>query len=591
MKIAQYCGDSKNYEIPLAWEGSAFTPGTSWYLLFTAKRSSRDEDADSVIQKTTGAGITVIGTTAQVEIVPADTAAHTPGDLVWDIQAQNNSTGEVRTVAEGRITLIRDITRLTRTSIPVYLSNPYPVTVNSSQIADATSTPEAGKVVLYAPGGVINALGLLAVDDSGAYPAWAALETTGIGIVRDQMSAFARWPQFDNGDDLVFGMFKTFATNADAIAAGLSNGNIYYSGVEFFVVGGASSSGSAAWADITGKPTTLAGYGITDAAAIAHSQAESTLTFSDITTNNASTTAHGFSPKATAPASGLLNVLGIANGETVRTDKALFDATVPAALGTAAAGTAMTAARRDHVHAVPDANTLAGTTLKSTIVTSSLTTVGTIGTGVWQGTVVGGQYGGTGVNNSGKTVTLGGNLTTTGAYNLTIAQAASVTMTLPGTSFTAARTDAAQTFAGVQTFSSPPVFSALGRVIAAKTSGDQTLTATAYNVISFDSVDQNIAGLYASNAFTCPSAGYVHVTCTIYFASGSPGYVTAGLGVNGTVTKRINKQTCYPDTQYNFSVLAKVAANDVLTIQLYPAAACVIGAGAAVTFCSFEMLP
>jgi hypothetical protein len=86
----------------------------------------------------------------------------------------------------------------------------------------------------------------------------------------------------------------------------------------------------------------------------AHNQAETTITFTDVSTGNASTTAHGFAPKATAPASGLRSVLAIDNGETVRSDKALFDATNPAALGTASPGSAMTAARRDHVHALPD---------------------------------------------------------------------------------------------------------------------------------------------------------------------------------------------------------------------------------------------
>ena len=45
-----------------------------------------------------------------------------------------------------------------------------------------------------------------------------------------------------------------------------------------------------------------------------------------------------------------------------------------------------------HTH---DASTLTGTTLNATVVTSSLTTVGTIGTGVWQGTAVAAGYGGT----------------------------------------------------------------------------------------------------------------------------------------------------------------------------------------------------
>ena len=65
----------------------------------------------------------------------------------------------------------------------------------------------------------------------------------------------------------------------------------------------------------------------------------------------ATTAAVGLTPIATAPAAGLVNVLGIANGETVRTDKPLFDTTSPEPAGSAAPGTAVIAARRDHVHA------------------------------------------------------------------------------------------------------------------------------------------------------------------------------------------------------------------------------------------------
>ena len=43
---------------------------------------------------------------------------------------------------------------------------------------------------------------------------------------------------------------------------------------------------------------------------------------------------------------------------------------------------------------IAPAGTLTGTALASTVVTSSLTTVGTIGTGVWQGTAIGVGYGG-----------------------------------------------------------------------------------------------------------------------------------------------------------------------------------------------------
>ena len=76
---------------------------------------------------------------------------------------------------------------------------------------------------------------------------------------------------------------------------------------------------------------------------------------------------------------------------------------------------------------------------------STITTLGTIGTGVWQGTLVAGQYGGTGVNNSGKTITLGGNLTTSGAHATTFTTTGTTGVTLPTTGTLA-------TLAGTETF-------------------------------------------------------------------------------------------------------------------------------------------
>jgi hypothetical protein len=47
---------------------------------------------------------------------------------------------------------------------------------------------------------------------------------------------------------------------------------------------------------------------------------------------------------------------------------------------------------------------------------SSITTLGTISTGIWQGSIISGTYGGTGINNGSSTITLGGSLTTSGAF-------------------------------------------------------------------------------------------------------------------------------------------------------------------------------
>ncbi len=64
---------------------------------------------------------------------------------------------------------------------------------------------------------------------------------------------------------------------------------------------------------------------------------------------------------------------------------------------------------------------------------ASITTLGTITTGVWNGTVVAGQYGGTGVANTGKTITIGGNFTTSGAFTTTLVVSGNTSVTLPTT--------------------------------------------------------------------------------------------------------------------------------------------------------------
>lgn len=116
---------------------------------------------------------------------------------------------------------------------------------------------------------------------------------------------------------------------------------------------------------------------------------EGNFSFSDNTTANATTSAHGLLLKATAPASGLYNYVGITNGETAYTNKALFDATVPsteAVPNVAATGSATVAARRDHSHAItlPALDSLAApsdnTTLNASTSAHGLAPKGTVGT-------------------------------------------------------------------------------------------------------------------------------------------------------------------------------------------------------------------
>ena len=76
-------------------------------------------------------------------------------------------------------------------------------------------------------------------------------------------------------------------------------------------------------------------------------------------------------------------------------------------------------------------NTAGGLATSAVTSLSSLATVGTITSGTWNGTVIGSTYGGTGVNNGSNTITLGGNLTLSGAFPTTLAVTASTSLTLP----------------------------------------------------------------------------------------------------------------------------------------------------------------
>lgn len=113
---------------------------------------------------------------------------------------------------------------------------------------------------------------------------------------------------------------------------------------------------------------------------------------------------------------------------------------------------------------------------------TTITTVGTIGTGTWAGSLVAGQYGGTGVNNSGKTITLGGNLTTSGAFATTLTSTANTSVTLPTTG-TLATLAGSETFTN-KTLTSPAINTATitGGTISALTGLAVRDTSAAFDV-------------------------------------------------------------------------------------------------------------
>ncbi len=90
-------------------------------------------------------------------------------------------------------------------------------------------------------------------------------------------------------------------------------------------------------------------------------------------------------------------------------------------------------------------------TITSNHIASNTAAITTISSGEWNGTVIAGQYGGTGVANTGKTITLGHNLITAGAYALTLTQTNTTNVTLPTTGTLA-------TLAGAEAFTNKTSF-------------------------------------------------------------------------------------------------------------------------------------
>jgi hypothetical protein len=226
-----------------------------------------------------------------------------------------------------------------------------------------------------------------------------------------------------------------------------------------------TSSGSTVitpqWSSITSTPTTLSGYGITDAVPITRTVTGlNSVSGGGALSGNISLSllndvaSPGVGKYYGTDGSGTRGWYVSSSGGTVtqiNTGTGLTGGPITSSGTISIATTGVTAASYGSSTSIPSltvnaqgqltaaagnvviapAGTLSGTTLNSTVISSSLTSVGTIATGTWNGSVIAGQYGGTGVANTGKTITIGGNFTTSGAFTTTLTATANTSVTLP----------------------------------------------------------------------------------------------------------------------------------------------------------------
>ena len=127
---------------------------------------------------------------------------------------------------------------------------------------------------------------------------------------------------------------------------------------------------------------------------------------------------------------------------------------------------------------------LSSTTLGSGVTGSSLTSVGTLATGVWQASTIASNYGGTGVNNGGRTITIAGNFATVGAFATTLTATAATTLTLPTTGTLA-------TLAGAETLTNKTITGTFTGPLTGNVTGNATTATTLATARNINGVSFN----------------------------------------------------------------------------------------------------
>jgi hypothetical protein len=150
----------------------------------------------------------------------------------------------------------------------------------------------------------------------------------------------------------------------------------------------------------------------------------------------------------------------------------------------------------------------------------------------WSGTLAGAN-GGTGVANTGKTITMGGNLTTSGAYDTTLTMTGATGITLPTTGTLA-------TLAGAESLTNKKLGSLTSNGVVHTSSGDGTLSASAVSLTADVSGTLPSANGGTGSAFFAVS-GPASSVKTFTFPNADSTMVAAGSATSSGLTMATGK--------------------------------------------------
>jgi len=170
--------------------------------------------------------------------------------------------------------------------------------------------------------------------------------------------------------------------------------------------------------------------------------------------------------------------------------------------------------------------TLTGTQYSVNASQTQITAVGTLATGTWNASVIAGEYGGTGVANTGKTITIGGNFTTSGAHTTTLTTTGNTSVTLPTTGTLA-------TLAGAETLTNKTLTSPVISTIS--NTGTLTLPTSTDTLVGRATTDTLTNKTLTSPTLTTPVLGTPSsgtlTNCTGLPVSGITASTTTAIGV------------------------------------------------------------